>query len=126
MRQLAGIVILGILLGLMLLWGFCWVMSEDTHAKKPVTWSTSLASFYRLYGNKTACGQTRYRGQIGVAHRTLPCGTRLRFRHRGRYVNARVIDRGPYNYSREFDLTEDLKIKLGCRDLCWVQWRLQR
>src|SRR5262245_38422346 len=31
-----------------------------------------------LYGNGTACGQTLWPGTIGVAHRTLPCGTTVK------------------------------------------------
>ena len=49
-----------------------------------------------LYGNHTACGQTLRPGTIGVAHRTLPCGTTVKFAYHGHTVVTRVIDRGPY------------------------------
>ena len=65
----------------------------------------ALASFYDDYGLPVACGGVLGRNQIGVAHKTLPCGTRLTIRYRGRTINARVIDRGPYIAGREFDLT---------------------
>jgi len=58
-----------------------------------------------LYGNHTACGQTLRPGTIGVAHRTLPCGTAVKFAYRGHTVVARVIDRGPYTKGNAFDLT---------------------
>ena len=45
-------------------------------------------------------------GTIGVAHKTLPCGSKLTLRHRGRTLRVRVIDRGPYVGGREYDLTE--------------------
>jgi rare lipoprotein A len=68
----------------------------------------SYASWYGpgLYGNRLGCGGTLTSGRIGVAHKTLPCGTRLTLRHRGRTLRVRVIDRGPYVGGREYDLTE--------------------
>ena len=72
------------------------------------------ASYYGpgLYGNRLACGGTLTPSTIGVAHKSLPCGTRVVFRHRGRTVQARVIDRGPYVAGREYDLTEATKNRL--------------
>ena len=55
--------------------------------------------------NRLACGGRLGAGTIGVAHKTLPCGTRLTLRHRGRTVRVRVIDRGPFVGGREFDLS---------------------
>ena len=68
----------------------------------------AYASWYGpgLYGNHLACGGTLSPGRLGVAHKSLPCGTKLRLRHRGHGVAVRVIDRGPYVAGREFDLTE--------------------
>jgi rare lipoprotein A (peptidoglycan hydrolase) len=48
-----------------------------------------------------------------VAHKSLPCGTRLTLRKGSRIVRARVIDRGPYVGAREFDLTAATKQRLG-------------
>jgi len=58
-----------------------------------------------LYGNHTACGQTLRPNTIGVAHRTLPCGTTLKIAYHGRSLVTRVIDRGPYTKGNAFDLT---------------------
>jgi rare lipoprotein A len=66
-----------------------------------------------LYGNRTACGQTLTTSTQGVAHRSIPCGTKLRLRYRGRSVAVRVIDRGPYVAGRELDLTYATKRRLG-------------
>ncbi len=66
-----------------------------------------------LIGNGTACGQTLTRSLVGVAHRTLPCGTKVTFRHNGRVVRVPVIDRGPYVGAREYDLTAATARKLG-------------
>ena len=48
-----------------------------------------------------------------MAHKTLPCGTKVTFRYAGAPSPARVIDRGPYVGGREWDLTAALKQKLG-------------
>jgi peptidoglycan lytic transglycosylase len=75
----------------------------------------AAASWYGpgFYGGRTACGRT-LTGQIkGVAHKRLPCGTRVRFRYRGRTTVATVIDRGPYAGGREWDLTPATKRALG-------------
>lgn len=79
----------------------------------------ALASWYGpgLYGNPMACGGTLTASTIGVAHKTLPCGTKLRLRYGGRTVTARVVDRGPYSGAREFDLTSATKQALGFPDL---------
>jgi len=68
----------------------------------------AYASWYGpgLYGNHLGCGGRLTPRRLGVAHRTLPCGSKLTLRHRGRSVTVRVIDRGPYVAGREFDLTE--------------------
>ncbi len=73
------------------------------------------ASWYGpgLYGNPLGCGGTLTPGTVGVAHKTLPCGTKLTLRHRGNVVRARVIDRGPFVAGRELDLTAATKAKLG-------------
>jgi rare lipoprotein A len=65
-----------------------------------------------LYGNHTACGQVLRPGTIGVAHRTLPCGTAVKFAYHGRQLVARVIDRGPYTRGNAFDLTNGARRSL--------------
>jgi hypothetical protein len=73
------------------------------------------ASWYGpgLYGNGTACGGALTPSRLGVAHKSLPCGTRVTFRYRGRSVTVRVIDRGPFIAGREWDLTAATKQRLG-------------
>jgi len=65
-----------------------------------------------LYGNGTACGRTLRPRTIGVAHRTLPCGTVVRFVYHGRSLVTRVIDRGPYTAGNDFDLTNGARLAL--------------
>jgi rare lipoprotein A (peptidoglycan hydrolase) len=65
------------------------------------------ASWYGpgLYGNHLGCGGRLHVGSVGVANKTLPCGSKVTLRHRGRVLRVRVIDRGPYVGGREYDLT---------------------
>jgi peptidoglycan hydrolase-like protein with peptidoglycan-binding domain len=65
-----------------------------------------------FWGNGTACGQTLKTTTIGVAHKKLPCGTRVIFAYRGNWVRATVIDRGPYNAGYQWDLTRALAKRL--------------
>jgi len=65
-----------------------------------------------LYGNKLSCGGRLTPGTLGVAHKTLPCGTRVTLRRGDRVIRVRVVDRGPYVGGREFDLTSATRAKL--------------
>lgn len=65
----------------------------------------ALASWYGLYGEGLACGGSLGFNQIGVAHKTLKCGTKVTISYRGRTIVAPVIDRGPFIAGREFDLS---------------------
>jgi rare lipoprotein A len=75
----------------------------------------SAASWYGpgFYGSRTACGQTISASILGVANKSLPCGTRVTLRYHGRSVTVPVIDRGPYAGAREWDLTPATKDRLG-------------
>ena len=65
-----------------------------------------------LYGNKLSCGGRLTPGTLGVAHKTLPCGTRVTLRRGDRVIRVRVVDRGPYVGGREFDLTSATRERL--------------
>jgi rare lipoprotein A len=73
------------------------------------------ASYYGpgLYGGGLACGGTLSPGKLGVANKTLPCGSSVTLRYHGKTVTVPVIDRGPYAGNREYDLTAATKAKLG-------------
>jgi rare lipoprotein A len=64
-------------------------------------------------GGSLACGGLLTSSTMGVANKTLPCGTRVTLRYHGRTVRVRVIDRGPYVEGREYDLTEATARALG-------------
>ena len=64
-------------------------------------------------GGSLACGGSLTSTTMGVANKTLPCGTLVTLRYDGRTVRVPVVDRGPYVAGREFDLTEATKQALG-------------
>lgn len=73
-------------------------------------------------GGGLACGGQLTSYTMGVANRTLPCGTWLTLRYGSRNVRVQVIDRGPYVEGREFDLTEATKRALGFEGVGVVWW----
>jgi len=79
-----------------------------------------------LYGRHTACGQTLRPNTIGVAHKTLPCGTAVKFLYRGRSIVARVIDRGPYSAGNSWDLTNGARLALGFEGANRVRYAIGR
>ena len=87
------------------------VRSRDDRARRRIgrlnVYREALASWYGpgFYGRRTGCGGTLGYGELGVANKTLPCGTKVTLRHNGRRVRVPVIDRGPYSGAREYDLT---------------------
>ena len=74
---------------------------------------TGLTASVGIGPNKLGCGGTLNTGTVGVAHKSLPCGTNVVLRKGSRIVRAKVIDRGPYVGAREFDLTAATKQRLG-------------
>ncbi|MGA9284304.1 MAG: septal ring lytic transglycosylase RlpA family protein [Solirubrobacteraceae bacterium] len=58
-----------------------------------------------FYGQKTACGQTMSPVIVGVASRTLPCGTLVLVNYKSHRLTVPVIDRGPYSNGATWDLT---------------------
>ncbi len=67
----------------------------------------SVATLYGpgFWGHRTACGTTLRRTTIGVANRTLPCGTPVAIYYNGETLIVPVIDRGPYAHNADWDLT---------------------
>ncbi len=60
-----------------------------------------------LYGHATACGQTMSPTIVGVASRTLPCGTLVQIGYHGHLLTVPVLDRGPYGHNgATWDLTQ--------------------
>jgi hypothetical protein len=84
------------------------VVEEETHAALVASMPAQLATWYGpgFFGNETACGQTLTRRTVGVAHKTLPCGSKVVIRYEGRYLRTKVIDRGPFANGAKWDLTQ--------------------
>jgi rare lipoprotein A len=72
----------------------------------------TVASWYGG-GGTMACGGELTSATLGVANKTLPCGTLVTLRYDGNTITVPVVDRGPYVEGREFDLTEATKRALG-------------
>lgn len=72
----------------------------------------AMASWYGG-GGSLACGGELTSATLGVASKTLPCGTLVTLRYGDRTIQVPVVDRGPYVAGREFDLTEATAQTLG-------------
>ena len=91
------------------------VVTRRTADRLVASMPRSGASWYGapLFGNNTACGQKFTPTIVGVAHKTLPCGTRVLIGYKGRFLLTKVIDRGPYTPGRTWDLSYAAMIALG-------------
>ena len=80
---------------------------------------TGIATWFGpgFYGQRTACGQTLTPAVVGVANRTLPCGTLVKVSYKGRRLTVPVIDRGPYANGADWDLTSEAARTLGLNGL---------
>jgi rare lipoprotein A len=74
-----------------------------------------IATWYGpgFYGNRTACGERMTPYILGVADRTLPCGTAVTLYYNGQTLTVPVIDRGPYANGATFDLSSATAADLG-------------
>ncbi len=87
----------------------------------------SIATWFGpgFFGKKTACGQTLTPGVIGVANRTLPCGTLVKVAYRGRTLTVPVLDRGPYSHiGANWDLTAGAAQALGITETVRIQTQI--
>jgi len=76
---------------------------------------SGIATWYGpgFYGNKTACGIELTETLVGVAHRTLPCGTMVTVHYGSKTILAPVVDRGPFGGKAKWDLTKGAADLLG-------------
>jgi len=91
------------------------VVDDKTSSTLIQSMPSQLATWYGpgLFGNQTACGKTLTRETMGVAHKTLPCGSKVVLRYKGRFVRTKVIDRGPFANGAKWDLTQATAEALG-------------
>ncbi len=90
----------------------------------PGQYYVSIASVFTDYGLPVACGGVEHVAELGVANKTLPCGTMVTFVYNGRAVRVPVIDRGPYIAGREWDLTGATAEVLHFPGLGPIEWRI--
>jgi hypothetical protein len=79
--------------------------ASDGIAFAPMRWAGATWYGPGLYGRHTACGQVLGPHTVGVAHRSLPCGTTVKLAYHGHSIVTQVIDRGPYSRGNSWDLT---------------------
>jgi len=87
---------------------------------------TARVSWYGpgFYGHTMAGGGQLTRTSMVVAHRSLPFGTRVLIKYRGRTVTAVVRDRGPYVSGRTFDLGPGTAKALGFSGVGMISYRI--
>jgi rare lipoprotein A (peptidoglycan hydrolase) len=91
------------------------VVGARTRKQLKRSMNRDVASWYGpgFWGNRTACGKRLRHDTIGVAHRDLPCGTKVTFAAHGQWLRTKVIDRGPYSRGIKWDLTRKAARKLN-------------
>ena len=95
-------------------------------AKKKVH-PTGIATWFGpgFYGQETACGQTLTPAVVGLANRTLPCGTLVKVSYHGRSLVMPVLDRGPYSsIGADWDLTSGAAEALGITETVRIGTRV--
>ncbi len=93
----------------------------------PKVHTTGIATWFGpgFYGKKTACGQTLTPGVVGVANRTLPCGTLVKVSYAGHVLTVPVLDRGPYSHiGADWDLTSGAATALGITETVRIGTRV--
>ena len=91
------------------------IVDGGTHDELRAGMKRRTASWYGpgFWRNETACGKKLRRKTVGVAHKRLPCGTKVVFNKGGRWLRTKVIDRGPYVKGVKWDLTQKAAEALG-------------
>lgn len=93
---------------------------------RPKVHPTGVATWFGpgFYGQQTACGQTLTPAVVGVANRTLPCGTLVQVTYRGHTLVVPVLDRGPYANHANWDLTAGAAQQLAITETVHVATRV--
>lgn len=75
------------------------------------------------WGKGRACGGVHRPGDMTTAHKTLPCGTKVKLTNpkNGKSVVVTVMDRGPFVKGRVWDVNSTVADMLGMGDLGSLQ-----
>lgn len=89
--------------------------APSTSALTVSIFRNAIATIYGpgFWGHRTACGQRLTHATLGVASRTLKCGTEVAVLYQGRELTVPVIDRGPFGNGASWDLTMATARALG-------------
>ena len=84
---------------------------------------SGIASFYggKHHGGPTASGERYNQNAMTCAHRTARFGTKLTVNYRGRSIECRVNDRGPFIRGRIVDVSIAAARALGMIDVGLVK-----
>jgi rare lipoprotein A (peptidoglycan hydrolase) len=100
--------------------------SHPTRANTKIK-PTGIATWFGpgFYGQTTACGQTLTPEVVGVANRTLPCGTLVKVGFQGHTLTMPVQDRGPYSHiGADWDLTAGAAVALDVTGVAHISTRI--
>lgn len=80
--------------------------------------SNGVASWYGpgFHGRKTANGERFNQNDLTAAHKTLPFGSIVEVTYRGKKIQVRINDAGPYSGGRIIDLSEAAAKALGMKN----------
>jgi rare lipoprotein A len=84
-----------------------WVATIITAVTGSAKAEQGIASRYdRSSGSKVACGGKLNEGALTAAHKTLPCGSKVKVTNKGngKSVTVTINDRGPFVKGRIIDL----------------------
>ena len=102
-------------------------VGDDSDAAPPPTagagWETANVSVFEPGPEPTACGVTVTADVAGIAHPVLPCGAKLFVEHQGRQAQADVVERGPVDPGKAFELSPALAEQVGLAGEATVRWR---
>jgi rare lipoprotein A len=80
-----------------------------TEPKSPTEYEYTKVSWYGngFHGELTASGKIFNQNKLTAAHKKLPFGTRVEITNlrNNKTVTVKIIDRGPFIKSRDFDLS---------------------
>lgn len=98
--------------------------ASDLPSATTTVFKPARATWYGpgFWGRTTACGIKLTKSTIGVAHKTLPCGTRVGVFLDGRRIELPVIDRGPYARGMTLDLTQAAAESIGMTQTVRLGW----
>jgi Lytic transglycolase len=102
-------------------------INDDSDAAPPptatVAWESATVGVFEPPDDPTSCGVTVTQETVGIAHPVLPCGATILVEHQGRSARADVVERGPVDAGRAFDLSPALARELGVSATTVVRWR---